>query len=92
MPNFFALLFMLYAKAAQESYKFEREIQIQGNDLTSLAASLHEKLLGEHFQKAKSSSKVEWTGAPNFWLYAQCDWDRAAQNVDGWKYSWPYMT
>ena len=27
----------------------------------------------------KSSSKVERMGAPNFWLYAQCGWDRAAQ-------------
>ena len=53
MPNFFTLLFMLYSKtAAYESYKFEREIQIQSNDLNSLAAITQEKLLGEHFQKA----------------------------------------
>ena len=29
---------------------------------------------------SKSSSKVERTGAPKFWLYAQCGWDRAAQS------------
>ena len=52
MPNFLSLLFMLYLMAAFEFYKFEREIQIQGNDLNSLAASLQEKLLGECFQKA----------------------------------------
>ena len=40
---------MLYSKAAHESYKFEREIQIQKNDLNSLAASIQEKLLGKHF-------------------------------------------
>ena len=51
MPNFFTLLFMLYSKAAYESYKFEREIQIQSNDLKSLAASIQEKLLGESFQR-----------------------------------------
>ena len=51
MPNFFALLFMLYSTAAYVSYKFEREIQIQNNDLNSLAASIQEKPLGEHFQR-----------------------------------------
>ena len=39
-PDFFALLFMLYSTAAYVSYKFEREIQIQSNDLNSLAASI----------------------------------------------------
>ena len=53
MLNFFALLFMLYSTAAYDSYKFEQKIQIQSNDLNSLAASTQEKLL------AKSSSKVE---------------------------------
>ena len=45
---------------------------------------------------SKSSRKVERTGAPNFWLNAQCSWDRAARwrrwmkiqpavcDVDGW--------
>ena len=42
---------MLYSKADYESYKFDREIQIQSNDLNSLAASVQEKLLGEHFQR-----------------------------------------
>ena len=51
MPNFFALLFMLYSTAAYDSYKFEREIQIQSNDLSSLAASIQEKLLGKRFQR-----------------------------------------
>ena len=51
MPNFFALLFMLYSTAAFESYKFEREIQIQSNDLNSLATSIQDKLLGERFQR-----------------------------------------
>ena len=50
-PDFFALLFMLYSTAAYVSYKFEREIQIQSNDLNSLAASIQETLLGEHFQR-----------------------------------------
>ena len=40
---------MLYSRAAYESYKFDREIQIQRNDLNSLAASVQEKLLGKHF-------------------------------------------
>ena len=52
MPDLFALLFMLYSTpAAYDSYKFEREIQIQSNDLNSLAASIQEKLLGEHSQR-----------------------------------------
>ena len=34
-------------------------------------------------KKANSSSKVEQTGSPNFWLYAQCSWDRAA-----WWHRW----
>ena len=51
MPDFFALLFMLYSTAAYDSYKFEREIQIQSNDLNSLAASIQETLLGERFQR-----------------------------------------
>ena len=42
MPNFFALRFMLFSTAADDSYKFEREIQIQSNDLNSLAASIQE--------------------------------------------------
>ena len=46
MPHFFVLLFMLFSKAAFESYKFEREIQIQCNGSNSLAASLQVKLLG----------------------------------------------
>ena len=33
IPDFFALLFMLYSTAAYDSHKFEREIQIQSNDL-----------------------------------------------------------
>ena len=33
---------MLYSTAAYVSYKFEREIQIQSNDLNSLAASIQE--------------------------------------------------
>ena len=38
---------MLYSKgAAYESYNFEREIQIQSEELNSLVASIHEKLLG----------------------------------------------
>ena len=41
---------MLYSTAAYDSYKFEREIQIQSNDLNSLAASIQETLLGERFQ------------------------------------------
>ena len=49
MLNLFALLFMLYSMAAYDPYKFEREIQIQSNDLNSMAASVQEKLLGEHF-------------------------------------------
>ena len=65
MPNFFALLFMLYSKvAAYESYKFEREIQIQSNDLNSLAASIQEKLLGQHFQREYSVYLIrcQWSG------------------------------
>ena len=31
-----------------------------------------------YYSNPKSSSKVEQLGAPNFWLYAQCGWDRAA--------------
>ena len=54
-PNFFALLFMIYSTAAYDSYKFEWEIQIQSNDLNSLAASIQEKLLGEHFQMCTRS-------------------------------------
>ena len=56
IPNFFTLLFMLFSKvAAYEAYKFEWEIQIQSNDLNSLAASVQEKLLlGERFQKVYS--------------------------------------
>ena len=42
---------MVYSTAAYDSYKFEREIQIQSNDLNSLAASIQEKLLGKHFQR-----------------------------------------
>ena len=51
MPDFFALLFMLYSAAAYVSYKFEREIQIQSNDLNSLAAPIQETLLGERFER-----------------------------------------
>ena len=36
------------------SHKFEQQIQIQSNDLNSLAASIREKLLGQHFQKEYS--------------------------------------
>ena len=54
-PDFFALLFMLYSTAAYVSYKFEWEIQIQSNDLNSLAASIQEKLLGERFQRRTRS-------------------------------------
>ena len=56
---------MLYSTAAYESYKFEREIQIHGNDLSSLAASIQEKLLGEHFSKAYSVylNRCLWLGA-----------------------------
>ena len=54
-PNFFALLFMLYSTAAYDSYKFEREVQIQSNDLNSLAASIQETLLGERFQRRTRS-------------------------------------
>ena len=50
MPDFFALLFMFYSTAAYDSCKSEREVQIQSNDLNSLAASIQEKQLGEHFQ------------------------------------------
>ena len=50
-PDFFALLFMIYSTAAYDSYKFEWEIQIQSNDLNSLAASIQEMLLGERFQR-----------------------------------------
>ena len=46
---------MLYSTAAYVSYKFEREIQIQSNDLNSLAASIQETLLGEHFQRRTRS-------------------------------------
>ena len=53
--RFFALLFMLYLAAAYVSYKFEREIQIQSNDLNSLAASIQEMLLGERFQRRTRS-------------------------------------
>ena len=42
---------MLYSKAVYESDKFEQEIQIKSNDLNSLAASMQEKLFGEHFQR-----------------------------------------
>ena len=42
---------MLYSKVAYESYKFEREIQIQYNGLNLLAASIQEKLLGELLEK-----------------------------------------
>ena len=35
---------MPYSNAAYESNKFEREIQIQFNDLNSLAAYIQEKL------------------------------------------------
>ena len=55
MPNFFPLLFIRYSKAAHESLKFEREIQIQSNDLSSLAGSIQEKLLGERFQRHTQS-------------------------------------
>ena len=48
MLDFFALLFMLYSTAAYVSYKFEREIQIQSNDLNSLAADA----VGQAFSKA----------------------------------------
>ena len=54
-PDFFALLFMLYSTAAYVSYKFEREIQIQSNDLNSLAASIQEMLLGKRFQRRTRS-------------------------------------
>ena len=46
---------MLYSTAAYDSYKFEREIQIQSNDLNSLAASIQEMLLGERFQRRTRS-------------------------------------
>ena len=46
---------MLYSTAAYDSYKFEREIQIQSNDLNSLAASIQETLLGERFQRRTQS-------------------------------------
>ena len=55
MPNFFVLLFMLYSTAAYDSYKFEREIKIQSNDLISLAASIQEMLFGKRFQRCTQS-------------------------------------
>ena len=54
MPNFLLSFSCFLSKAAYESYKFEREIQIQSNDLNSLAASIQEKLLGQCFQKEYS--------------------------------------
>ena len=50
MHNFCTILFILNLKAAQESYKFEWEIQIHCNDLNSLAASLQEKMLASTFK------------------------------------------
>ena len=46
---------MLYSSAGYVSYKFEQEIQIQSNDLNSLAASIQEMLLGERFQRRTRS-------------------------------------
>ena len=61
-PNFFALLFMLYSTAAYDSYKFEWEIQIQSNDLNSLAASIQETLLSERFQRCTRSIYLDVYG------------------------------
>ena len=60
---------MLYSTAAYVSYKFEREIQIQSNDLNSLAASIQEMLLGERFQRRTwSLIRCQWIGVVSFFL------------------------